>query len=129
MVAAAQAGHASLAGIARGLRATDVHPPLYFWAVSMWREVFGPELFAARLFSVLCGLVSLALVGVIARQCRIAPAMAMLVTLGCYGFVYTNAIARGFAPAQMSCLAGMALLLGRRPLLAGVLFGAACACN
>jgi Dolichyl-phosphate-mannose-protein mannosyltransferase len=129
VVAAAQAGHASAAQIAADLRATDVHPPLYFWAVALWRAAFGPELFTARLFSVLCGVASLGLVGVIARQCRIRPAAAMLLTLGCYGFVYTNAIARGFAPAETACLAGMALLLARRPVLAGVAFGLACGCN
>ena len=128
-VAAMQTGHASLAGIARDLRATDVHPPLYFWAVSIWRAVFGPSLFAVRMLSVLFGLVSLSLVGTIARRCAIPPVTPMLLTLGCYGFVYTNAIARGFAPAQMLTLCGVALLFGRRPLLAGACLGAACCCN
>jgi hypothetical protein len=129
MVAAARAGHAGPAEIARDLRATDVHPPLYFWAVAWWRIAVGPGLFAARLFSVLCGVVSLALAGSIARRCGASPVAAMLITLGCYGFVYTNAIARGFAPAQLFGLAGVALLLGRRPVLAGTMFGAACGCN
>jgi hypothetical protein len=53
----------------------------------------------------------------------------MLLTLGCYGFVYTNAVSRGFAPAQMLLLSGVALLLGRRPVLAGACLGAACCCN
>ena len=128
-VAAMQAGHATLTNIARDLRATDVHPPFYFWAVSLWRSVFGPGLFAARTLSVLCGVVSIWIVGVIARRCGIRPALAMLLTLGCYGFVYTNTIARGFAPAQMLTLCGVSLLLGRRPLLAGVCLGAACCCN
>lgn len=129
VIAAAQAGHASAAQIAADLRATDVHPPLYFWAVALWRAAFGPGLLTARLFSVLCGVASLGLVGVIARQCRIGAAAAMLLALGCYGFVYTNAIARGFAPAETACLAGIALLLARRPVLAGVAFGVACGCN
>jgi hypothetical protein len=129
MVAAAQSGHASLAGIARDLRTTDVHPPLYFWIVSFWRETFGPTLFAARLLSVLFGLVSLGLTGLIARRCAIPAVVPMLLTLGCYGFVYTNAIARGFAPAQMLTLCAVALLLRRRPLLAGACLGAACCCN
>ncbi|HEY0181853.1 MAG TPA: hypothetical protein VGC09_03510 [Rhodopila sp.] len=128
-VAAMQSGHASLAGISRDLRTTDVHPPLYFWAVSLWREFMGPSLFVARTLSALCGLASLGLVGAIAKRCAIAPALPMLLTLGCYGFVYTNAIARGFAPAQMLTLGGVLLLLERRPLLAGGLFGAACCCN
>ena len=128
-VAAVQAGHATLGGIARDLRATDVHPPLYFWTVSLWRLVFGPSLFAARMLSVLCGTVSIALVGIIAHRCAIRPAVAMLLTLGCYGFVYTNAIARGFAMAEMLTLCGVVLLLGGRHVLAGVCLGAACCCN
>ena len=128
-VAAVQAGHASLAGIARDLRATDVHPPLYFWAVGLWRTVFGPGLFAARMLSVVCGLGSLGLVGAIARRCGIRPVLPMLLTLGCYGFVYTNAVARGFAAAEVLTLGGVALLLGRRFVLAGVCLGAACCCN
>jgi multisubunit Na+/H+ antiporter MnhF subunit len=129
IVAAAQAGHATLAGIARDLRATDVHPPLYFWAMSAWRGIVGPSLFAARMLSVLCGTLTITLVGMIARRCAIRPAIAMAITLGCYGFVYTNAIARGFAPAQTLTLGGIALLLGRRSWLAGLCLGAACSCN
>ena len=43
--------------------------------------------------------------------------LAMLLTLGCYGFAYTGAIARGFALAQALTLAGMLVVLrgrGRR---------------
>jgi hypothetical protein len=128
-VTALQAGHASFAGIAHDLRSTDVHPPLYFWVVAQWRSVFGPSLFAARLLSVLFGLGSIALVGGIARSLAIRPWLAMLLTLGCYGFVYTNAIARGFAPAELLILSGVALLLGRQPALAGFCLGAACGYN
>ena len=113
-ITAAQSGHASMAGIARDLRNTDVHPPLYFWTVWLWRAVFGPGLFAARMLSVLCGLISLGLVGVIAARCRISPVVSMLVTLGCYGFVYTNVVARGFAAAEMLTLCGVVLLVPRR---------------
>jgi Dolichyl-phosphate-mannose-protein mannosyltransferase len=128
-IASLQSGHATLGGIARDLRAKDIHPPLYFWAVSLWRRLFGPSLFAARMLSVLCGVVSIGLVGIIARSCAIRPAVAMLLTLGCYGFVYTNAIARGFAPAELLTLGGVTFLLGRRPVLAGLCLGAACCCN
>ena len=85
-VARVQAGHAGLAMIARDLRHTDVHPPLYFWAASVWRWVVGDGLFAIRMLSVCCSLGALAAVGAIARRCGIQPALAMLLTLGCYGF-------------------------------------------
>ena len=58
-----------------------------------------------------------------------ARAVAMLLTLGCYGFVYTNAIARGFAMAEMLTLCGVVLLLGGRHVLAGACLGAALCCN
>ncbi len=133
-VRALQAGHASLAAIARDLRVTDVHPPLYFWAVALWRRLVGGGLFEARLFSVLCSLVALAAVGTIARRAAVPPALAMLLTLGCYGFAYTGAIARGFALAQALTLCGVAVLLGAegrrgRGLAAGALFGAATFAN
>jgi hypothetical protein len=135
-VVATQAGQGTLAGIAHDLRATDVHPPLYFWLESLWRHAAGPSLFAARLLSVLLSLVSLAAVAAIARQAGVPVVSAMLLTLGCYGFTYTGAIARGFALAQVLTLCGTALLLhagrGRRTppaLAAGLLLGAAPAAN
>jgi len=131
---ALQAGHTSLAAIAHDLRTTDVHPPLYFWAVALWRRLVGGGLFAARLFSVLCGMAALVAVAAIARRVAVPPALAMLLTLGCYGFAYTGAIARGFALAQALTLWGVALLVsaeGRssRRLAAGLLLGAATFAN
>ena len=128
-VARVQAGHAGLAMIARDLRHTDVHPPLYFWAASVWRWVVGDGLFAIRMLSVCCSLGALAAVGAIARRCGIQPALAMLLTLGCYGFAYTGEIARGFAMAQMLNLCGVASVLSGRRLLAGALLGAAVMTN
>jgi 4-amino-4-deoxy-L-arabinose transferase-like glycosyltransferase len=124
-----QSGNAGIAAIAHDLLVTDVHPPLYFWLVSLWRAVLGHDLFVARLLSVALGLGAIALIGVIARSARLPPVRAMLLTAGCYGFTYTSAIARGFALAQLLLLGGVAcLLLGRRRwhfAFAGVLFGAA----
>jgi hypothetical protein len=105
------AGHAGLGEIARDLRRTDVHPPLFFWTVAAWRWLAGPGLFGVRLLSVLCGVLALALVGGIARLARIPPAGAILLTVGCYGFAYTGAIARDFSLAQVLSLAGVWLAL------------------
>ena len=132
-IAAIQSGHTSLAAVAHDLRTTDVHPPLYFWAVSLWRSTVGPSLFQTRLFSILCGLIALTATGIIARNSGIRAEPAMLLTLGSYAFVYTSVIARGFAPAQALTLCGVALLTGprsrTRTLIAGVLLGAATSCN
>ncbi len=138
LVQAMQTGHAGLLAIARDLRTTDVHPPLYFWLVALWRDLVGPGLLAARVLSVLFGAASLALVGRIAWLIRAsnpdcggvaAPASAILMTALCYGFAYTNAVARGFAPAETATLLGVLLLLQGRAGWAGPAFGIACACN
>jgi hypothetical protein len=138
LVQAMQTGHAGLLAIVRNLRTSDVHPPLYFWLVAVWRRLVGPTLLAARLLSALFGAASLALVGRVAWMIRAssgggeagpAPAGAILMTALCYGFAYTNAVARGFAPAETATLLGVLLLLQGRPGWAGPAFGAACACN
>ncbi len=133
LVHALQSGHADIASIARDLRTTDVHPPLYFWLASLWRQMAGESLFVLRLLSVLLSLGALGMVGVIARRLSVRPALAMLLTLGCYGFAYTGMIARGFMLAQILVLAGLVLLLSRRSawsgLTAGLLFGAATMAN
>ncbi|MDQ2804619.1 MAG: glycosyltransferase family 39 protein [Pseudomonadota bacterium] len=124
--------HAGFTEVARALRQTDVHPPLYFWVLAAWRRVVGDGLLALRLLSVLCGLAALAAVGGIARQAGVPAASAMLLTAGCYGFAYTSAIARGFALAQALALAGVLLALvaaergrGRTAFAAGLVLGAA----
>lgn len=124
-----QAEHADVATVARDLRRTDVHPPLYFWAVVGWRAIAGDGLFAIRMLSVACALAALTAVGAIARRCAIPPALAMLLTLGCYGFAYTGGIARGFALAQMLTLAGIVGVLARHWTGAGLLLGCAVLTN
>ncbi len=110
-------GSAGPMQIAADLRRTDVHPPLYFWAVAGWGRVVGDSLFRLRLFSVLCGLGALGVVGLIAHRIGVPVALAILLTLGCYAFAYTGSVARGFALAQVLALLGawLALTILRHP--------------
>jgi hypothetical protein len=131
-VRAAFTGHSRPAAVARALRATDVHPPLYFWALAAWRRIAGDGIFALRLLSVGCAVAALGLVWAIARDVEVTPHWAMALTACSYGFAYTGAIARGFAMAEALALGGVLLVLkadtrGRAllALLAGLLFGAA----
>jgi hypothetical protein len=127
------AGASTIGGLAEDLRRTDVHPPLYFWAVAAWRGVAGTDLLATRAFSVLCALASLALVWALARRAQVPAGAAMLLTLGSYAFAYTGIIARGFALAQVLLLAGALALLGARgagrAAAGGLLLGAAAFAN
>ena len=121
--------------IAGNLRHTDVHPPLYFWTVWAWRRLWGPDLVASRMLSVGFSLGALACIGAIAREAGFPVITSMLLTLGCYGFVETGIVARGFAMTQCLLLLGLLLTLlaargaGRLALLAGLALGAACLAN
>lgn len=117
--------------IAGNLRRTDVHPPLYFWTVWAWRRFFGPDLFVSRLLSVACSLGALAAIVALARAAALPAIPALLITLGCFGFVETGIVTRGFALAQCLSLWGLLLTLRaasrgpRQALGAGLLLGAA----
>ena len=111
MSARCSTGTAIALRIARDLRATDVHPPLYFWAAAAWRELTGPACSGCACSPCCWRWRRWLVVGGIARRAGVPPLPAMLLTLGCYGFSYTAAVARGFALADLLTLAGVWLLL------------------
>ncbi len=126
------AGHAGFGQIARDLRQGDVHPPLYFWALELWRRAAGPGWFTARLLSVGFALAGLLGLSRIARFCRLPVWPVLAMALLSYGFAYTGGLARPFALAQALNIAGVAWALraareGRAAwaLAAGAAFGAA----
>ena len=104
-------GHSTPGRIVHDLRKDDVHPPLYFWAAAGWRALFGPDLFVLRLMSVLCGVITLGLLAGVAVEVGVPPLVAMLLTLGCYGFAYTEAVTRDFTLAELLTVGGVWLLL------------------
>jgi 4-amino-4-deoxy-L-arabinose transferase-like glycosyltransferase len=129
-------GHASLLEIVRALRRGDVHPPLYFWLLSFWRDLVGMDLFRLRILSILLTLLALATLARVARRLGVAPSLAIILTVLCYGFAYTGVVARNFALTDALSLTGVMLLLEAaaqptRPiaLLGGIALGAACFSN
>ncbi len=104
-------GQASFAAIAANLKSLDVHPPLYLWALELWRRWAGPSWLAARMLSVAFSVAALALVGRIAALTARPVLPSMALTLLSYGFAYTGILARNFALAQVLALLGVALLL------------------
>jgi hypothetical protein len=126
------AGGAGLGQVVHDLRAGDVHPPLYFWVLDLWRQVVGPSWLAARALSVLFTLGGLALLARSALVLEVPVLPALALTLLSYGFAYTGIVARGFALAQLCDIGGVLLLVlaarERRwglALAGGALFGAA----
>lgn len=63
----------SLASITIGT-ASDIHPPLYYYALHFWRALLGQSEFALRALSVLCGLALVGLIYIIARRLFDEPA-------------------------------------------------------
>jgi hypothetical protein len=102
-------GHASLSQIAFFLRATDVHPPLYFWSLEAWRHIFGPAWLTSRLLSVLFSVATLATLAHLARQTKTPVIPTLLITLLAYGYAYTSTITRNFALAQLLTTAALSL--------------------
>lgn len=129
-------GHAAFGAIAHALRTGDVHPPLYFWLLALWRDGLGIGLFRLRLLSIVFTLAALAVLIRLARTIGAPPLATALITLLCYGFAYTGIVARDFALAQLLSLIGMLALIEAdrraRPLpalLGGIALGAACFSN
>ncbi len=126
------AGGAGFGRIAHDLRVGDVHPPLYFWALEVWRRIWGPSWFAARVLSVLFTLGGLAALARLAAAAAVPVLPALALTLFSYGFAYTGIVARGFALAQLWGIGGVLLCFraaqARRwglALAGGAVFGAA----
>lgn len=90
-----------LVDIARLLRETDVHPPLYFWALAAWRQVTGDGLLALRAFSILFSTGAVAVWMAAAWRAGLPPLAVGVATTLAYGFGYTGHLARGFALAHL----------------------------
>jgi hypothetical protein len=108
--------HTDATDTARLLRDTDVHPPLYFWALGAWRGVAGDGLLALRGLSILFALAAIGTWMAAAWRAGLPPVAVGLATTLAYGFGYTGHIARGFALAHLllALLALAALEVWRR---------------
>ena len=63
-----------LRGILVDLYRQDVHPPLYFWSLAIWRVVFGASIEVARSFSALFVVATLVLLHRIGREVGVSAA-------------------------------------------------------
>ena len=103
--------HTNIGTIASLLRETDVHPPLYFWALGSWRRIAGNGVIADRALSIAFALGALAIWMVVAWRAGVPPLATGTMIALAYGFAYTGHIARGFALAHLFiALASLAAL-------------------
>lgn len=93
--------------------AADIHPPLYFLGLGLWTAAAGTSDFALRWFSAAAGLLSVALMAVLARQTlgrRAALPAALLLALA-PAFVEFSRMARYYALAVALALLASVLLV------------------
>jgi len=104
-------GQASPIQIAQALRTGDVHPPLYFWILDLWRQVFGESWQTARLLSVMFSLATLATLAQLAKQTNTPITPTILIAVLAYGYAYTSTITRNFALAQLLTTLALTLIV------------------
>ncbi len=99
-------GTGTFAAIAEDLRQTDIHPPLYYWSLALWRWVMGFSIEAARGLSLLY---SVGTVLALYMLLRVAQARRPLVPTVIYavstGAVFMGSIARNYALAMFLIVA------------------------
>ena len=104
---------ANLSKILLDLYHQDVHPPLYFWTLAIWRVILGESLEVARALSVLFALATLALIYRYAKSAklRLASIPVFVYAVSSVGVRYAYN-ARPYA--MVSLLVVLALLLAHR---------------
>lgn len=109
------AGTASPVEVYRVLRDSDVHPPLYFAALSLWRRALGPSIEVARVLSFVCSLGSVLVLYFLLRSARVEEARpAALVYALATGAAHGGHEARPYALAELALLsAALAAYLAR----------------
>lgn len=99
-------GSPSLREVAVGLRTTDVHPPVYYGLLSMWRRLAGGSLETARLFSVVWSAFTVILFYLLLRasgvQRPLAPSLVYALTSGAVHYAHE---ARNYSLALFFLLA------------------------
>jgi len=94
------AGAPPLSTITDSLRHKDIHPPLYYWSLSLWRQWVGFSLEAARAFSLLWALATLLTLYLLLRAGGVAyPLVPVAVYAMSSGAVYVAQEARPYALA------------------------------
>ena len=108
-------GRRGVAEMVEVLRATDIHPPVYYWALSFWKAAGGPSLEAARLFSLATTVASVVLFFLLLRSADFSrPFMPLLVFGLSTSTVHYAHEARNYSLAMMLLL--LATLLAHRSL-------------
>ena len=100
------AGSPTFGEVAAGLRETDVHPPVYYGLLSIWRRIAGDSIETARIFSVFCSTATVILLYLLLRASGFfRPFWPTLVYSLSSGAVHYAHEARNYALAMFFLLA------------------------
>ena len=101
-------GAPTLGKLAEDLRRVDIHPPIYYWLLSLWRRWTGFSLEQARLFSFFCSLGAILALYFLFRAGEVErPLTLTLVYAVSTGAVYSGQEARAYALAIFFVVAGV----------------------
>jgi hypothetical protein len=108
-------GDSPLSEITQDLRQNDVHPPIYYWGVALWRRMFGYSLEAARAFSLVCSVGAVLAFYFLLRAGRVgSPFAAAMVYALSTSSVSLAATARNYALTSLwVVLAGLFAVLAQ----------------
>jgi len=100
-------GWPRLSEVSEGLRRTDIHPPVYYWGLTLWRQWLGFSLETARAFSLLCSVGAVLVLYWLLQTANIEYAFVLtLVYALSTGAVLYGQIARAYALAALLMLMG-----------------------
>ncbi|ESA37655.1 hypothetical protein N836_35370 [Leptolyngbya sp. Heron Island J] len=102
-------GTPTLTQIAEDLRQTDVHPPVYYWLLALWRRWLGFSLETSRIFSLICSLGTILALYLLLKAGNIEnPFIPTLVYAISTGAIFLGHEARAYALSSL--LIGMGAL-------------------
>lgn len=103
----------SLKDVSRSLLETDTHPPLYFWIMHGWMDIFKDSALALRFFSLLMGLLSIPLAyyaGIYLFSKKAALFSAIFLAISAFSVRYSQE-ARAYSLIMVLTLASCIFLL------------------
>lgn len=100
-------GTPTLTKIAKDLRDTDVHPPFYYWLLSLWRRWVGFSLETSRLFSLICSIGTILALYLLLRAGKIElPLIPTLIYGMSSGAVFSSNAVRAYSLASLLIVMG-----------------------
>ena len=83
----------NIGGVIDQAEITETKPSVYFIILHLWSEIFGLSMFALRFFSLLCGVISIILLYLLAKELfdkKVAILSALLISISLFDIIYSQ---------------------------------------